>query len=250
VAEIIYGFSMLSITLFTLENDIKQRVFQDPLCHFRNYLGNLGTALLLYSFTLQALYRYTIVVCPTHISWQSARVRFILICFSWLFCIISPLPWLLLGTATYNVDNQACILPFQLSVPIIYNATLVYLIPVTMTTILYFKLVRYVHQMSIHAISLTQTLQQARRELVMAKRIVTIIAILAILGLPYTAFMFISFVTKPPKYYHRIALFFCDLSQALIMIVLFKFSQPVMTVLVELRHRLSSVTQSTNMELV
>jgi hypothetical protein len=126
MVEILYGSSMLSIAVFTLQNDIKQRAFQDKLCIFRDYLGFLGTALLLYSFTLQALYRYNVVVYPTRISWQSVRVRGTLVCFSWLFCIISLLPWLLMGTATYNVDNQVCILPFQLSVPIIYNVLLVY----------------------------------------------------------------------------------------------------------------------------
>ncbi len=245
MAEIIYGSNMLSVAIFTLQNDIKQRAFQDILCTLRDYLGFLGTALLLYSFTLQALYRYIIVVYPTRISWQSIRVQATLICLSWLFCIISLLPWLLMDTATYNVDNQACILPFRLSVPIIYNVTLVYLIPISIIILIYFKLVRYVHQMSTHAISSTQTLQQARRELVLVRRIITTISILLILGIPYTTFMFISFVTKPPKYYYRIALFFSDLSQAFIMIVLFKFSKPVMDILRKFRRMSSDETQST-----
>jgi hypothetical protein len=250
IAEIIYGSSMLSITLFTLQNDIKHRVFQDTLCTFRSYLGFLGTALLLYSFTLQALYRYIIVVYPTRISWQSIRVQGTLVCFSWLFCIISPLPWLLMGTATYNVDNQACLLPFQLYLPIICNGIFVYLIPISIIIFIYSKLVRYVHQMSTHAISSTQTLQQARRELVMAKRIVTIISILVLFGLPYTTFMFISFITKPPKYYYRIAILFSNLSQDFIMIVVFKFSRPVMNVLLKFKRTLSNVTQSINIQLV
>ncbi len=247
MAEIIYGSSMLSIVVFTLQNDIKRRAFQDTLCTFRNYLGFLGTALFLYSFTLQALYRYIIVVYPTRISWQSIRVQSTLVCLSWVFCIISLLPWLLMDTATYNVDNQACILPFRLSVPIIYNVTLFYLIPVFIIILIYFKLVRYVHQMSTRTTSSTQTLQQVRRQLVLVRRIITTISILLILGIPYTTFMFMSFVAKPPKYHHRIALFFCDLSQTFIMIVLLKFSKPVMNILLKLKRRFSNVTQSTNM---
>jgi hypothetical protein len=246
VAEILYGSSMLSIAVFTLQNDIKHRAFQDKLCTFRDYLGFLGTALLLYSFTLQAFYRYIIVVYPTCISWQSIRVQGILVCFSWLFCIISLLPWLLMGTATYNVDNQACILPFRLSVPIIYNVTLVYLIPVSIIILIYFKLVRYVHQMSTHSTLSAQTLQQARRELVVVRRVIITISILLILGIPYTTFVLISFVTKPPKYYYRIALFFSDLSQSFIIIVLFKFSKPVMDILRKFRRMSSDETQSTS----
>ena len=124
------------------------------------------------------------------------------------------------------MDNQACILPFELSIPIIYNVTLVYLIPVSIIIVIYFKLVRYVHQVSTHATLSTQTLQLARRELVMVRRIIITISILLILGIPYTTFVIMSFVMKPPKYYYRIALFFSDLSQTFIMIVLFKFSKP------------------------
>jgi hypothetical protein len=43
-------------------------------------LGYVGTALLLYSFPLQAIYRYIIVVYPTRTSWQSSRVQGMLIC--------------------------------------------------------------------------------------------------------------------------------------------------------------------------
>ncbi len=232
VAEIFYGCSMLSIAVFTFENDLKQRVFEDPLCAFRNYFGRLGTALLLYSIAIQAIYRYIIVVYPTRISWQSSRVQGMLICFFWIFSITSLLPCLLTGAATYNVDNQACILPFQLSVPIIYNVSLVYMIPFSIIILIYFKLVGYVRQMSNRVTSSVQTIFQARRELVMVRRIATMISILVILGLPYTIFMFISFITKPPKYHYRIAILFVDLAQALIMAALFKSSQPVMDVLV------------------
>ncbi len=121
-----------------------------------------------------------------------------------------------------------------------------YLIPVSIIILIYFKLVRYVHQMSTHGISLTQTLQQVRRELVMVRRAIITISILLILGIPFIIFMFISFVTKPPKYYYRIALFFSDLSQTFIMIVLLKFSQPVMNILLNFKRRFWNVNQSTN----
>ena len=247
VAEIVYSSCMLSIVVFTLENDIKRRAFQDELCLFRDYLGFVGTALLLYSFTLQALYRHIIVVYPTRLSWQSVRVQSTLICFSWLFCIIPLLPSLLMGSATYDVDNQACILPFKLSSPIIYNVTVVYLIPVSIIIFIYSKLVRYVHQVSTHATSSAHTLQQARRELVMVRRIIITVGILLIFGIPYTTFMFIAFVTKPPKYYYRIALFFSDSSQIFIVLVLFKFSRPVMDVLRKFKRLSSDETRSTSL---
>ncbi len=246
IIEIIYGCIMLSKAVITFENDRKQRVFQDALCTFREYTGYVGTSLLFYSFTLQAIYRYIIVVYPTRISWQSIRVQSMLICFIWIFSIISLLPWLYTGASIYNVENQACILPFRLSVPIIYNVLLVYIIPVSIIILIYFKLIQYVHQMSNRATSSAQTIFQARRELIMVQRIVTIISFLLIFGLPYTIFMFISFITKPPKYHYRIAIFFVDLAQAFIMVTLFKFSQPVIDALLKVKRVFLDVTQSTS----
>ncbi len=246
IAEIIYGCNMLSMAVFTFENDRKQRVFQDALCAFRNYFGYVGTALLLYSFTLQAIYRYIIVVYPTRISWQSIRFQGMLICFFWIFSITSLLPWLLMGVTTYDVDNQACMLPFQLSFPIIYSVSVVYMIPVSIIIFTYFKLVRYVRQMNSRATSSTQSIFQARRELVMVQRIVTIISILLILGLPYTIFMFTSFITKLPKYHYRISILFVDLAQAFIMVVLLKSSQPVMNVLLKFKRVFSNDSQTTS----
>jgi hypothetical protein len=241
MAEIVYGCNMLGIAVSTFENDRKQRVFQDALCTFRDYFGYVGTALLLYSFTLQAIYRYIIIVYPTRISWQSVRVQCMLICFFWIFSITSLLPWLITGVSTYNVENQACILPFRLSVPIIYNVLLVYIIPVFIIILIYFKLVRYVRQISNRATSSAQTMFQARRELAMVQRLVTIISFLLTLGLPYTIFVIMSFITNPPKYYYRIAILFVDLSQPFIIAALFKYSQPVMDVLLKFKRIFSNV---------
>ncbi len=207
ISEIIYGSNMLSLAVFTLENDRKRRVFQDALCTFRGYLGYAGTPLFLYSFSLQAIYRFIIVVYPTRISWQSVRCQSMLICFFWIFSIIVPLPWFLTGTMIYNIYNQVCYLPFQLSIPLIYNLLLGYMIPIDITALTYFKLVRYVRQMSSRATSSAQSIFQARRELAMVQRIVTIISVLVILGLPYTIFMFMSFITHPPKYHFCIFIF-------------------------------------------
>jgi len=237
---------MLSIAIFTFENDRKQRIFQDELCAFRDYFGYVGTALLLYSFTLQAIYRYILVVYPTRISWQSIRIQGMLICFFWIFSITSLLPWLFTGVSTYNVDNQACILPFQLSLPIIYNVSVVYMIPISIIILTYIKLVRYVHQMNSHLTSTAHTIFQARRELVMVERIVTIISILVILGLPYTIFMFMSFIRKPPKYHYRISILFVDLAQAFIMVVLLKSSQPIMDIILKFKRVFSNDSQTTS----
>lgn len=241
IAEIVFGCSMLSIAVFSLENDRKRRIFQDPLCRFRDYLGYVGTALLLYSLTLQAIYRYIIVVYPTRLTWRTISVQGMLACFFWIFSITSLLPWLITSVATYDVDNQVCLLPFQLSIPIIYNVSIVYLIPLCIIILIYAKLVRYVRQMDIRTTSSSQTIFQARRELAMVRRIVALISILVIFGLPFTLFMFLSFITTPPKYHYRFSLLFGDLFQGILMVALFKFSQPVLDVLIKVKRRYSNI---------
>lgn len=246
IAEIVYGCNMMSIAIFSLENDRKQRIFQDSLCVFRDYLGYVGTGMLLYSLTLQALYRYIIVVYPRRLFWQSIPVQGALVVFSWIFCIITLLPWFLAGYSTYDAHNQMCLLPFRRSIYVICNVSIVYLIPLFIIIFLYVNLVRYVRNMDSHNGSSTQTVFQARRELTVVKRIVTIISVLVIFGLPFTFFMFLSFVTTPPKYHYRFSLLSADLFQTVIMIGLFRCSQPVMDVLFKFKRRFSNIDQLSN----
>jgi hypothetical protein len=65
------GCIMLSLALFTLENDLKQIEYQDSLCVFRGYILYTSAASFYYSFLIQALYRYLISIYPTRLLFQS-----------------------------------------------------------------------------------------------------------------------------------------------------------------------------------
>jgi len=234
---IVNGLNLIWADLFRLENDSKQRYYQDIFCSFRGYLGYVGIALLLYSFAFQAIFRFILVVYPTYIHWRSARLQFIFICCLWIFCILIHLPWLLTGDMIYHVDFQACLLPFRWSIPIVYNVLLAYLVPFSSIAFIYFRLVQYIRQMSSRSIVSVQRLVRARRELVMIRRIIIVINILIVLGLPYTIFTILSFLIQPPRYHYRLSILFIDISQTLIMIVLFKFTQPVLDVLIKFKRK-------------
>ncbi|CAF4769894.1 unnamed protein product, partial [Rotaria sp. Silwood2] len=92
--------------------------------------------------------------------------------------------------------------------------------------LIYFKLIRYVQDMSKHVIP-TNTLYRAQRELKMVRRIVILIMGIVTIGFPYALFIFISFFTTPPKYHFRIAYIFVDTSLAFVMIALFQFTEPL-----------------------
>ncbi|CAF4035806.1 unnamed protein product [Adineta steineri] len=222
----IAGCCILNLHIFTFQNDFKQIYYQDSLCIFRGYTTYVSCALFNYSFLLQAISRYMNVVYPNLLFWQSIKCYISLICLTWIFSFVFPFAFIFTGEVIYNSDNQICQLPFQLSFSIIYLVHCAYMIPVLMIMFIYFKLVRYVKEMSKNVTS-ANTLVRARRELKMVQQIVIIVMILVILCFPYALFIVISFFTTPPKYHFRIAYIFADVAIVCVMIALFYFTKPL-----------------------
>ena len=132
-------------------------------------------------------------------------------------------------------------MPLRLSFLTIYNALCVYMIPISLTVLIYFKLVRYVREMSKH-VTTANTLFRAQRELKMVRRS------------SYSCYwccndwfsictmlIFISFFTTPPKYHFRIAYIFVDVSLAFVMVVLFQFTDQLKTSITKRIHGQANV---------
>jgi hypothetical protein len=225
-AEVIFGSCIISMALFALENDVKQIRSHNSSCIFLGYFGYVVTAIQNFSYLLQAIYRYIVVVYPTRLFWQTANFQARLICFTWIFGFLYSIAFLFTGDIVYNVDNQICQMPLKLSFSVIYMAFCAYMVPVSMIMLVYFKLVRYVREMSKHITSVN-TLSRAERELKMVRRLVTLILILVVLGLPYVIFIFMSFFDSAPKYHFRIAYIFISVSLVFVIITLFQFTEPL-----------------------
>ena len=71
------GCMLLWFSLFTLRNDLYQISHPDSLCIFRGYMIDSIAAPVHYSYFLQALYRYTIVVHPTRLIFKSVKYSII-----------------------------------------------------------------------------------------------------------------------------------------------------------------------------
>lgn len=220
------GCCILGMCLFTLENDLKQVHYQDSLCVFRGYTAYVSCSLFNFSFLLQALYRYMMVVYPSHFFWHSTRFLVSLVAFKWIFCCVFPLLFTLRNEITYNADNQICQVPFELSFAILYIVHCAYLIPVLLMVFLYFKLVRYVRQMNKRVVPVN-TLNRAKRQLKLLQHTIVTVLILVILCLPYAFFIFMSFFTPPPKYHLRVSYIFADVSILSVMLALFHFTDPL-----------------------
>jgi len=226
LAAFILANVLLGMTIFTLQNDLKQIQYQDSLCIFRAYLDYVSCAAFYYSFLLQAIYRYVTVVYPTRLFWQSARTQILLISVTWMFAFVFPIPVMFIDQIVYNIDNQICQSPLRLSFFLIYAANCIYIIPNSMIMFIYLKLVLYVRGMGTR-VTPVNTLFHAQRELRMVRRTVILITILFIFGFPYTLFVFMSFFTSIPTYHFRIAYIFLDISVVSVMIALFQFTDPL-----------------------
>ncbi|CAF0990755.1 unnamed protein product [Adineta steineri] len=86
-------------------------------------------------------------------------------------------------------------------------------------------------------VTLTNTLSRAKRELQMVNRIIILVSIELTLGIPYTIFLLMGFISQPPKYPIRIAYTFVDVSLLLIMIALSQFTDPVKTIVMKKLNR-------------
>jgi hypothetical protein len=228
LTELIYSSNLLGIAVFTLENDLKQIQYQDSLCIFRGYMIYTACTLQYYSYLLQAIYRYIVVVYPTRLTYQSARFQIFLICLTWICGIIYPIPIVFTNQIKYNVDNQICQMPLLLSFLTIFNASYVCMIPVGALVFIYFHMVRCIKRMSKRVIP-ANTLSRAQRELKMVYRIIILVSILLVLGLPYAIFVLMGLFNRAPKYDFRIAYTFIDVSLVFVMIALFQFTDPVKT---------------------
>ena len=223
---IIFGISIFSINLFRLINDLYHRTSADIFCNFRGYMSYATCSILNFSFCLQAIYRFLRIIYPRRLIFQSWKFQFFLICSTWIFGIVYPMIFLFTNEIIYNLENQICQLPLRLSFLIIYMANSAYIIPVSLTMIIYLKLVYHVRKMTRRVIPVN-TLDRARRDLKMLRRTVILVSILIVYCLPYATFIFCSFFLQLPKYHFRISCAFIDTSYLFVMIALFQFTDPL-----------------------
>jgi hypothetical protein len=240
LVEVLLGCVLLSMAIFTFQNDLKQETGNISSCVLISFLCYVTDAMQNYSYLLTAMYRYMSVVYPARLLWQSAKFQIALIIGQWIFSIVYAVPLLITEQIVYNVDNQICQVPLRLSVTMIYLSIILYTVPNLSIVCLYIKLVRYVRQIS-NRTTLPNTLFHARRELRLIQRTLILSNVLIILGFPYTIFVITSFITTPPKYHFRIAYIFIDISILSIMVMIYYFTQQIIEIIQKIFSRPNAV---------
>ncbi|CAF1330038.1 unnamed protein product [Adineta steineri] len=204
----------------------------------RCFFGYCTDGLQNYSYLLTAVNQCISVVYPNKIIWRTIKFQFCLILVIWIVCILYSLPLLVSGQIIYNIDNQICQIPLRLSLPMIYVAAIIYIIPNSGILAVYIKLTRYVHQMSSRAIS-NHTIFHARRELKLVQRTFILSNTPIVIGLPYMIFVLMSFFTSPPEYHFRIAYICANISVLVVVIIGYCFTPKIGAIL---RKKLSRST--------
>jgi hypothetical protein len=235
IVGIFFALVMFHMTLFTLQRDLQQRAEEDALCIFRGYLDYCTAALQNHSFALHAVHRYMTVVHPSFRLWQSIRFQTILIMIKWIFFMSLFVPLLWRHDIRYNSDNQICQIPLTLPLPALYVTFLIFVSPVTIIIVVYYKLLRYVRSMGQH-ITPVNRLFRTKRQLKMIRRICVLINALLFLALPYTTFIVLSFVTVVPKYHFRIIFAFIYVASSLMMCSLFSHTNTARRTAVKFFH--------------
>ncbi|CAF1456716.1 unnamed protein product [Rotaria magnacalcarata] len=226
ISELFFATSLFAMATFRIRNDIRHVHFYDSFCIFMAYLGYVSVGVQNYSYLLQAIYRYILIVHPTRLFYQSIEFQLFLIGSSWIFCTIYPIVLWSTGQIKYIFDDGICQMPLELSFVTIFNAFYVYFIPMSSIILIYLRMVQYMRDMRKH-VTTANRLFHAKRELRMIRRIVSLVFILVTLGLPYAIFIFMSFFDVAPKYHFRIAFTFICASLVLVMIALLEITEPL-----------------------
>lgn len=240
LAEVICASVALSMAIFTLENDIERAAYQDLLCSFRGYLLSSAAAAFNSSFLLQALYRYILVVYPKRMLYQSAKFQIFLIFATWICSFTYSLLFLLRKEMIYDVDNQICQLIFNLSFSSIYYITGSYILPVSLTGLVYIRLLRYVKRMQKNVV-VANALIRARNELKMIVRLLIMITILVVICSPYALFLFMSFFDRAPKYKFRMGYLFVDLSLICVNMAILRFTDQLKSSVLKILRRQNTI---------
>ncbi|CAF3864242.1 unnamed protein product [Rotaria sp. Silwood1] len=235
LAEFLFGCDILAISLFTFYKDLKQNYSYDTFCILMGGISYLSVGIQNYSYLLQAIYRYALIVYPSKLFYQSVKFQAFLISLTWICYIIYAIALIWTGQVMYSVEDQICQMPLRLSFLMISNVFHIYFVPILSIIIIYLKMVRYVQEMSKHVIP-ANTLFHAQRELTMIRRILSLVFILVALGFPYSTFIIMSFFNSAPKYHFRIAASFDYASVACILIAVLQLTEPLKTSLIKRIH--------------
>ncbi len=182
----ILAYSLVSGSLYidALRGDIQvtDEIKNITLCRIRGSIVLALFSAIFGAFCLQASFRLCRIVYRQHRALQKYHIQISFIIVEWLFSF--TFVWLV--DIDYLPTEYYCSIPFHRLKPVILASFIAYGFPSTMIAIIYIRIVLYIRSRRY-----SMTIQRrTRRDLAVIRRIVIIVSILWILGIPSMGLLF------------------------------------------------------------
>ncbi|CAF1361117.1 unnamed protein product [Adineta ricciae] len=226
----VYSSAHFAIAISTLRGDIAvvnavRYPLHNPFCMSSAFVFYCGCGLLYYSYVMEAVQRFARIVLYDYRWLYRRRIQLLLIVSQWIFCIVGTfVPLATTNQLRYDLHMNMCIIPIRSSGWTMYYAVFCYTIPLVLLATIYHRLIQYIltvrSRVSACLIS-GSAIITAQRQLSMIQRVIILVSILIISGLPYCAFIFIGFWTDPPEYQFRISFLCVDIALVSVVCTMF-----------------------------
>ena len=179
---------------------------QDPLCSWRTYLVYTEIATIYYSFVTQSYYGYMRVIYASQPQYTSTTVICTMIGVQWLVIhgvmLILPLGHFI----QLETNSHLCSVSFSHYTIIWFFAVFVYMPAVNIVTFVYIRLVLFTRRSRNRVLPALLSNFNARRELSVIKRLMTVLLIFSVSGLPYTIYSILAVIDSGslPIYHYRL----------------------------------------------
>jgi hypothetical protein len=168
-------------------------------CRWRGFFIHGFLCALYDSYILQAGYRLCRVVFYQRRDLYSFPLYSLVVPIESLFGIISISPVLFRGDVVYLPSEYYCQTPFTNIPAISYIAVRLFLLPILFIALVYIYLLKHVRQSSTMSTAINenhhQRSNQDTRDLIVIKRLLSMLSVLILLGLPSVIFLSIFIVT-------------------------------------------------------
>lgn len=235
-AALVYSSAHFSIAIsvfrgdLEVENGIRQSLVSS-FCIPSAFVFYSGCAFLYYSYVMQAVQRFSRIVLHDYRWLHKRRIQFLFIIFQWIFCILGT--FIPLGTTDelkYDVYMNMCIIPIRSNGWTMYYAIFCYSIPLMLLAFFYHRLIQYIltarRRVSACLIS-GSVVVAAQRQLTLIRRVIALVGILTVSGLPYCIFILMGFWMDPPIYQFRISFLCVDIALASVVCTMFCYSTDI-----------------------
>lgn len=235
-AALVYSSAHFSIAVSVFRGDLAvdhgiRQSLLNSFCMPSAFVFYSGCALLYYSYVMQAVQRFSRIVLYDYRRLHQRRIQLLLIGLQWLFCILGTfIPLSTTNQLKYDVYMNMCIIPIRSSGWTMYYAIFCYSIPLMLLAFFYHRLIEYIltarRRVSACLIS-GSVVVAAQRQLTLIRRVIALVGILTVSGLPYCVFILMGFWMDPPVYQFRISFLCVDIALASVVCTMFCYSTDI-----------------------